>query len=220
MDIKEIVKEKALKYLDLVEYLKKKYGEPKGNYFLTITCKSVNNKIKKAKEGLTIHHVKENEHIDLSKTEYASQHDFSYQEAKNLVYCNPLEHLLLHKKIVEEYLFKSLEKGLKECVGIGGVLNYIVPQFNSYFFENGFVFASYQLYGFEIIKNNKNEYLEILADIAKTVKRLNDLYPNNNGVFNIEKLWSSGNPTKIILKNNQPTKGQIAEVKKIILKTL
>ena len=53
--------------------------------------------------------------------------DFAYQLPENLCYCDYLEHLLLHIKIVEEYF----DMNSQEQVGIGGVA-LIIEQFESF----------------------------------------------------------------------------------------
>ncbi|MDV3194932.1 MAG: hypothetical protein Q8881_01560 [Sweet potato little leaf phytoplasma] len=88
-----------LTYNQIIEILLDKYGEVLGNYFLNRTCTQINEYIKRSSEGLQIHHIKENEMKGLSNPEFAQQAPFSYQMGYNLVYCNLLEHFLLHCKI-------------------------------------------------------------------------------------------------------------------------
>lgn len=64
-------------------------------------------------DGLILHHVYENKFSNLSYLSSIRQHsDFLYQRKKNLVYCNLLEHLILHALI-----FKETKNGK---LGIGG----------------------------------------------------------------------------------------------------
>jgi hypothetical protein len=86
-------------YDQMVTILKEKYGTVNGDYFLDKQCTKFNPFIKRAQEGLHIHHIKENEMRGLSKPEYARNASFEYQKSKNLVYCDVLEHFLLHCKI-------------------------------------------------------------------------------------------------------------------------
>ncbi|MDO8054196.1 hypothetical protein OC707_01890 ['Opuntia sp.' phytoplasma] len=88
-----------LTYNQIIEILLDKYGEVPGNYFLNRKCTQINEYIKRSSEGLEIHHIKENEMKGLSNPEFAQQAPFSYQMGCNLVYCNLLEHFLLHCKI-------------------------------------------------------------------------------------------------------------------------
>ncbi len=65
----------------------------------------------------------------LSTPTYAKKNPFDYQKADHLVYCNLLEHLVLHIKIVE-YPNPAQNAG-ETCGGIGGIIyNYIVPELN------------------------------------------------------------------------------------------
>ncbi|QLL36899.1 MAG: hypothetical protein RCH30_2900 [Candidatus Phytoplasma australasiaticum] len=88
-----------LTYNQIIEVLLDKYGEVPGNYFLDRQCTKTNENIKRSSEGLQIHHIKENEMKGLSNPEFAQKAPFSYQMGSNLVYCNLLEHFLLHCKI-------------------------------------------------------------------------------------------------------------------------
>lgn len=66
----------------------------------------------KYSEGLILHHVLENKVENLSYLTSIRNHpDFMYQQKENLVYCNLLEHLILHGLIAKE---------TKNKLGIGG----------------------------------------------------------------------------------------------------
>ena len=54
----------------------------------------------------------------------AKNYPYDYQKAERLVYCNILEHLLLHILILENY------KSDDYILGIGGAVFYIVPFLN------------------------------------------------------------------------------------------
>ena len=54
------------------------------------------------KKGYEVHHIFENKALNLSNQLYAIQFPFIYQEPSNLLYCDLLEHYLLHILIVEE----------------------------------------------------------------------------------------------------------------------
>lgn len=89
--------------------------------------RSKDTSLSRTKEGLVIHHIGENEHILLGNPNFAVKQDFAYQLPENLCYCDYLEHLLLHIKIVEEYF----DMNSQEQVGIGGVA-LIIEQFESF----------------------------------------------------------------------------------------
>ena len=99
MNNDEFMDEMLMDYDEQVEYLLNKYGGAKYDYFHNETCKSINQKVKRTKEGLFCHHIDENIYEDISNPMIAKDRPFSIQKADRLVYCNYLEHLLLHMKI-------------------------------------------------------------------------------------------------------------------------
>lgn len=91
-----------LDYKSLVQYLNEKYGNVKEPYFRTKTCKSKNKNIVRSMDGLEIHHIGEDRYPNLSDTQYALSAPWSEQEPDRLVYCNLIEHTLLHVLISEQ----------------------------------------------------------------------------------------------------------------------
>ena len=103
MDSYEIDKQLKMNYMDLVSYLQNKYGLAPCSYFCNEHCRSISSKVRRASsEGLFCHHVKEDEGYLLNKPEPARQQPFLWQQPEYLVYCNILEHLILHLKIAQE----------------------------------------------------------------------------------------------------------------------
>lgn len=125
MDIKEYESVKDKTYLEYCDYLQDKYGISKYNYFSASFTKS--KKVSRTKEGLVIHHKYEDHAIMLSTQEFAMANPYEWQLAENLVYCDYLEHLLLHILICEH---PSPNANAKENVGFGGVVNFLVPELN------------------------------------------------------------------------------------------
>ncbi|XFE94455.1 hypothetical Protein pso3_08030 [Candidatus Phytoplasma solani] len=97
-DIEQIL---LLTYDQTVTFLKDKHGLVKGDYFLDKKLEKVNKKIKRSDEGLEIHHFYEFKEKGLSNPEYAKNLPFKYQKSENLVYCDLLEHFILHLKIID-----------------------------------------------------------------------------------------------------------------------
>ncbi len=118
-----------MSYQELVSFLQQKYGKVNGDYFLDKECKKQNCSIKKGSEGLFIHHIDEDKAIMLAVSEYAINNPFDYQKANRLVYCNLLEHYLLHILIYEEQ--KPENANQKEKQGLGGAINYICIELNN-----------------------------------------------------------------------------------------
>ena len=99
-------------------YLVNKYGRPEYDFF--------NPKCKRPSEGLEVHHVKEDEIPDLCDRKVATRYDKSFQAPENLVYCDYLEHLLLHILIGEK------TAGGKN-IGLSGAFFHIIPAIKSYY---------------------------------------------------------------------------------------
>lgn len=99
MDSNEIRKELSLPYDELTKYLIQKYGPAKVDYFCTPSCRSRNNAVSRTKEGLLCHHIDEDKGGNLSKSHSAATQPYEWQKKERLVYCNYIEHLILHIKI-------------------------------------------------------------------------------------------------------------------------
>ena len=176
MKSNEIKFERNLSYNELVAYLLAKYGVAKYPYFCNKECKSKQKNNSRTNEGLFLHHIGENMHIQLSQPSYAKRLPFEkYQGALRLVYCNYIEHLLLHIKITEEYL--DNDEFPVELVGIGGVVNFIAPELVTYYHnppKDG-----WRKNVFDVVNDNLDDFIEIIHDF-KDNKSLNKYYPNHN----------------------------------------
>ena len=118
----------SMSYDDIVKLLLKKYGAAKHDYFTDRECTIKNKLVSRTAEGLFCHHIDEDKAIMLSNDEYAARNPFEYQKKNRLVYCNLLEHLLLHVKIAEEP--RTPDANENELPGIGGAINYLCKQLN------------------------------------------------------------------------------------------
>ena len=172
MESTEIKNQLKMTYDELVDYLLKKYGPAQYDYCRNESCKSKNSKVSRTNEGLYCHHIDENKAILLSNDKFAINNPFEYQKANRLVYCNVLEHLILHIKIVEEP--KNENANQMEIQGIGGAVCFICPQINDYF--NGYEFKQQYLINiFSLIENNFNDYIDILKYFLDVVEK-NPIY--------------------------------------------
>jgi len=152
-----------LNYSQCVDFLIKKYGPVPGDYFLDLECTKKNTKITRGKDGLYIHHIDEDKAILLSTPSWAIKNKFEYQKANRLVYCNLLEHLVLHIKIFEH---PNDKKNKGEEVGVGGIYNFIIPELNDIY--SGIVYEKpWKQKVVENIMHLKNDYF-------KCIKRLID----------------------------------------------
>lgn len=155
----EIEKQLNMSYKELVLYLQEKYGMPEHNYFKYKDMVSVNPKISRTSEGLFCHHVDEDKAIMLSSPKYAQLNPYEYQLSDRLVYCNFLEHLILHIKIVLEP--RHIDANKNELPGIGGIVNFICPQIND-FYSGVVIKRQYLINAYELIKDNYDDYVYIL----------------------------------------------------------
>ena len=109
MDILEYDKVKNLSYDEYCNYLAIKYEENK--------------------QGLFKHHIYENMQANLSndliRKHFIELNPDKLDYANATVYCDYLEHLLLHIMIGEQ-------TDSRKCLGLGGAVNYIIPQLNNY----------------------------------------------------------------------------------------
>ena len=184
MDIIEYEKIKDLTYLDYCKYLQNKYGKPITNY-LTANWNRVT-KISRTSEDLYCHHIYEDTAIMLSDKEHAQKHPFEWQQPENLCYCDLLEHLLLHILICEFKRPKTKEDLMLmvsklEIPGIGGILNFIVPELNDVYrgWESK---ALWQQNCHSLIKKDKAVYF-------KLIKRLKQL--KNYPCYKEEQIYTS-----------------------------
>ena len=164
----------VMKYDELCAYLLEKYGPVKGSYFINENCKSPNSKIKRSSEGLFIHHIKENEFVQLNATQYAILMPFEYQIGENLLYCDIIENLLLHIFIVKEFLVQKTEGEEKVYVGIGGVMNHIAPQIIDYI--NGYEFKKeYLKIALKVVDGNERFIAKVLKEFLECIHNNQEL---------------------------------------------
>lgn len=125
MNLDEYYKVKDYTYNQYCDYLQRKYGIGLCDYMTKSFNK--NPKVTRTKEGLLAHHKAEDKMILLSTREVAEKCPFSFQKKENIVYCDYLEHLLLHVLICK---YPNPDRCPVVDVGIGGVVNFIVPELN------------------------------------------------------------------------------------------
>ena len=94
-------------YHQLCDMLLSYYGAVSKDYYVFEKDKVVRNEIEKPKlnnqDGLIyIHHIDEDKCPNLSEVEVAKTAPREYQQANHLVFCNAIEHILLHTKIYLE----------------------------------------------------------------------------------------------------------------------
>ena len=154
-------------YDELVQHLLDKYGPAEHDYFMNESCSTKNQKVTRTAEGLYCHHIDEDKAVLLSNDAFASRNPFEYQKANRLVYCNLLEHFLLHILIAEEPKKEGANE--YEIQGIGGAVCYISKQLNDLY--NGYIFKQEWLINTTSkVKGDYQSYIMMLKRLWKLVK--------------------------------------------------
>lgn len=104
-------------YDEAVEFLLQKYGSAQDDYyreksyqrFMNGEIKNITKgKFSRASEGLYCHHIDEKEELNISNQLFVKRYEisFEYQRKDRLVYCDLVEHSILHVLITKETSFK------------------------------------------------------------------------------------------------------------------
>ena len=169
MNLQEYNIVKDFNYKTYYEYLNKKYGEVPAEY-----GKAYN---KRPDEGLFIHHIKEDEQPGLSSVEARKLLDPDYQQPHNLVYCNYLEHWLLHILIGE----KICKTALRDT-GLDGPARYIVPALRK-FYNDGFINEKINEGYYRVIEGNKDVFDLMLNRWNNLVTTVDFLFSHNEVAY-------------------------------------
>lgn len=150
-----------MSYSQLVDYLKGKYGHAQYDYFTTPAFRSKNQKARRTSEGLYCHHIMERIGANLGNERVASLYPFEWQEKEYLVYCNALEHLLLHFRIdvirqSEHFSFPSEISVLRNP---GTLL--VLADINDLYMQKGTI-TKWRQRCYEEIRENYSDYIVLL----------------------------------------------------------
>ena len=170
MNREEIYKELCLTYDDLQVYLNKKYGGAQYDYFHTPECNAKNKKVSRTKEGLYCHHMDEDKGGNLGNPPQAKTQPFEWQKKERLVYCNVLEHLILHFKIAvlrQKELFKE-PKDILDFFTTGGI--YMICQEINDMFMNDGTTSAWKKRCYEEIKDNYCDYIALIKSLLLYIK--------------------------------------------------
>ena len=178
----------TMNYQELVSVLLKKYGPAKCDYFRNESFRSKNQKVTRTSEGLLCHHIDEDKAIKLSQSSFAAKEPFEYQKAHRLVYCNLLEHLLLHVKIAEK-------PDPDKLCGIGGAVCFICKELNDVYSGKKFT-AQWRINVAEKVKDNYDDYITVLRYFWEIIEenygllvRKESLCENSDGEI-VKKVWN------------------------------
>lgn len=179
MNMKEYLAVKEYTYLEYCDYLQNKYGIGLDDYM----TKSFNPKpkCKRTKDGLIAHHKKEDTMILLSNKSIAQLCPFEWQLKENIIYCDYLEHLLLHILICK---YPSDEKVDLVKVGFHGVVDCIVPELND-LYSGWETRQAWRKVCHDKVRNDKEVYMKILKQFID--------YEKSDETFDISILCRSFN---------------------------
>lgn len=157
----------SMTYLELVDHLLNKYGHAQCDYFLSEKCTSKNKKVTRTSEGLLCHHIDENICDDLSEPSQAASHSFEYQKAGRLVYCNYIEHLLLHIQIGKDRYWEkyaALETPSQLSYFLTSGVVYLCRDINELYDSQG-CSTAWKNRCYQEIKENMSDYIFILKSL-------------------------------------------------------
>lgn len=162
MHREELEKELLMDYYELSDYLIGKYGPAKYDYFCNDSFRTVNKKASRSNEGLQCHHIDEDKCGSLSSPQMAKRHPFEYQKKERLVYCNLIEHCLLHYKICASKQTYAMDKpiDIADFFTSGGLFN-TSNMINGLYCKKGSSIPYQQCY-YEQIQENYYDYIWML----------------------------------------------------------
>lgn len=198
MKMEEYLKVKDYTYLEYCDYLQRKYGIGLADYMTK--SYNINQKCKRTKEGLVVHHKKEDTAPMLCNRTDAKMFPFEWQSKENLVYCDYLEHLLLHVLICK---YPSNDKLALYRVGIGGVINFLVPELND-LYSGWKTSQPWRKNCHDKVVDDVEVYLEILKQFLETQKDSDDLFEISKLLRSYNAQYGTWDP-----KNNEPIYNEI-----------
>lgn len=166
----------SLTYLEAVQFLLKKHGEVIDNYYREKSYNNfLNGKIKtishgkytKTKEGLFCHHTMENEYENISNNKFIAEYKYPYEYHKkeNLVYCDLVEHLILHALITKE------TNGSR---GFRGLVVFLIPKAKEWYIDGVEPTPIWEQLCRERAYLSKDYTEKLLLDVDELLKNIDD----------------------------------------------
>lgn len=167
----EIYEELQMTYEELQHYLIQKYGGAVCDYFATPECKSKSKKISRTGEGLYCHHMDEDKGGNLGNAAQAKLQPFEWQKKERLVYCNILEHLILHMKIAVLRQKEMLKEpsDVTDFFTTGGIFM-LCEEINDLFVNDG-TSILWKKRCFEEIKENYDDYIVLIKALLSYIDK-------------------------------------------------
>ena len=154
------------------DYLAEKYGHAVCDYFVTSECRTRNKKVGRSSEGIYCHHMDEDKGVNLSNPLQAKLQPFEWQKKERLIYCNALEHLILHMKIAILRQSKKLSAPMDVArfFTTGGVYM-ICQEINDIFIYDGTSIAWKQRC-YEEFRENYEDYIQLVRAFMLYVEKM------------------------------------------------
>lgn len=184
----------SMNYDDAVETLLQKYGPVTDNYFkeksyaefLEGENKSISKGVHtRTSEGLYTHHIDELNHLNLSRHSYIRKYKYpiELQKKERLVYCDLIEHAILHVLIAIESSFKY---------GFPGYADYIRPNIKEWYLDKKIPNLNWEKNCYNKAYLEPEEVFEILDKMNSILKETLSKYSSDE-IKDYEKLSESLN---------------------------
>lgn len=171
----------SMNYDDAVETLLQKYGPVLDNYFKKKSyakfLEGINKSIGKGvhtrtSEGLYTHHIDEINHLNLSQHTYIKEYKYPFelQKKERLVYCDLIEHAILHVLIAIESSFEY---------GFPGYADYIRPYIKEWYLDKKTPSLNWQKNCYNKAYLEPDEAFEILDQMNSILKETFSEYSSN-----------------------------------------
>lgn len=198
-------------YVEAVEFLLQKYGSAQDDYFreksyqrfLQKEIKNITKgKFSRTAEGLYCHHIDENIMLNISDQEFVKKNKipFDYQRKDRLVYCDLIEHNILHVLISKE---TSLE------FGHPGLLAFLVPIIEQWYLDQIIPNPAW-------MKNCYNKSFLVPQEAFNILNEMNEIlgesYYNSLSEYYEKKMRKEKERTNWIKENEQRLKDERIEL--------
>lgn len=164
MNLAEYLKVKDFTYEQYCAYLKDKYGT------VPFAYGNKGNRDRDDTKGLFIHHIAEDRVAALSQPEQRKNYP-EYQKSDMLVYCDYLEHVLLHLMI-------GAETAAVKNLGLDGPQRFIIPALRNYF-NFGIKHPKWNDTYYNLIKNDKDVFIKLFKDYNNLIENIDTVLDTN-----------------------------------------
>lgn len=174
-------------YDEAVDFLLQKYGPAQDNYFKEKSYKRFMNEeiksigkgnISRTSEGLYCHHIDENIMLKISDPVFIREYKipFEYQKKERLVYCDLIEHSILHVLIAKE---TSSEFGYL------GLDFYLLPDIESWYLDKIIPDSEWRKNCYKKAFLVPQEAFDILSEMKKVIGK--NYYESLSGYYEEQK---------------------------------